>query len=199
MPYNYLIDPKIRENFKIEYENSVIIMDEAHNIEKVAEEVAGFEIHISLLNCVVAELKTMINNVECSGKQHHSSVKNLNEILTMTRNFQAYIRDFDILNSKRMPIAEIKDEDGVYPGSQVFNLFFDGSRYTKYEDYSGPKDFEGITAKNFGHWHYIFEKCLADIADKSAQKEGAERSYLERWWDAVKKVIRLHKQLDMEE
>jgi len=46
MPYNYIIDPKIRENFKISYENSVIIMDEAHNIEKVAEEVASFEIHI---------------------------------------------------------------------------------------------------------------------------------------------------------
>ena len=37
MPYNYLIDPKIRENFKIDYRNSIIIMDEAHNVERVAE------------------------------------------------------------------------------------------------------------------------------------------------------------------
>ena len=28
MPYNYIIDPKIRENFDIDYENSVIIFDE---------------------------------------------------------------------------------------------------------------------------------------------------------------------------
>ena len=67
MPYNYLIDPKIRENFKISYENSVIIMDEAHNIEKVAEEVASFEIHISMLNAVVGELTQLINTIECQG------------------------------------------------------------------------------------------------------------------------------------
>jgi regulator of telomere elongation helicase 1 len=56
MPYNYLMDPKIRENFKINYENSVLIMDEAHNIEKVAEDVASFEVHITMLNAVVGEL-----------------------------------------------------------------------------------------------------------------------------------------------
>jgi regulator of telomere elongation helicase 1 len=32
MPYNYLIDEKIRENYEINYENSVIIFDEAHNV-----------------------------------------------------------------------------------------------------------------------------------------------------------------------
>ena len=32
MPYNYLIDEKIRENFDIKYENACIIFDEAHNV-----------------------------------------------------------------------------------------------------------------------------------------------------------------------
>lgn len=32
MPYNYLIDEKIRENFQIKFDNSIIIFDEAHNI-----------------------------------------------------------------------------------------------------------------------------------------------------------------------
>ena len=91
--------------------------------------------------------------------------------MNLTKNFQSYIRDFDILNSKRMPIAEIKDEDGVYPGDHIFDLFFEGSKYTKYDDYRGQKDFEGLKPKNFGHWHYIFEKCLADIADKTQQKD----------------------------
>ena len=56
MPYNYLIDPKIRENFKIDYANSVIILDEAHNIEKVSEDVASFEISINMFHAVLQEL-----------------------------------------------------------------------------------------------------------------------------------------------
>ena len=59
MPYNYLIDPKIRENFKIDYENSIIILDEAHNVEKVSEDVASFEINIQMLSSVLGELSTM--------------------------------------------------------------------------------------------------------------------------------------------
>ena len=56
MPYNYLIDPKIRENFKVGYENAIIIFDEAHNVEKVSEDVASFEIGIHQMHAVVGEL-----------------------------------------------------------------------------------------------------------------------------------------------
>ena len=44
MPYNYLIDEKIRENFEINYSNAVIIFDEAHNIAPCSEEVTSFEV-----------------------------------------------------------------------------------------------------------------------------------------------------------
>ena len=60
MPYNYLIDPKIRENYKIDYENSIIIIDEAHNIENVSEEVASFELNMNLFNPILGELSNLI-------------------------------------------------------------------------------------------------------------------------------------------
>jgi Rad3-related DNA helicase len=63
MPYNYLIDPKIRENFKIDYTNAIIIMDEAHNVERVAEDVASFEIHVNSMYQVINELAELENDI----------------------------------------------------------------------------------------------------------------------------------------
>ena len=44
MPYNYLIDEKIRENFEIDWNNTILIFDEAHNVSSVAESVTSFEV-----------------------------------------------------------------------------------------------------------------------------------------------------------
>ena len=49
MPYNYLVEEKIRENFDISYSNSIIIFDEAHNIAPVTEDVSSFELKAKLL------------------------------------------------------------------------------------------------------------------------------------------------------
>lgn len=40
MPYNYLIDPRIRQANQIDLAKSIIILDEAHNVEKFCEESA---------------------------------------------------------------------------------------------------------------------------------------------------------------
>ena len=44
MPYNYLLDPKVRKANKLVLNNAVIILDEAHNIEKMCEESASVQI-----------------------------------------------------------------------------------------------------------------------------------------------------------
>ncbi|XP_067000771.2 regulator of telomere elongation helicase 1 homolog [Anabrus simplex] len=43
MPYNYLLDPKTRKALGIELLDTVVILDEAHNIEKMCEESASIE------------------------------------------------------------------------------------------------------------------------------------------------------------
>ena len=35
MPYNFLVDASVRKGLKIEWENSIILVDEAHNVVRV--------------------------------------------------------------------------------------------------------------------------------------------------------------------
>ncbi|ORZ14489.1 helicase C-terminal domain-domain-containing protein [Absidia repens] len=61
-PYNYLVDPMIRMSMDIQISGSVIILDEAHNIENVCRESASFEVSNEDLDYVKYELHQIINN-----------------------------------------------------------------------------------------------------------------------------------------
>ena len=45
MPYNYLIDEKIRKSLNINWKKSIIIFDEAHNIAQATEEITSFDLN----------------------------------------------------------------------------------------------------------------------------------------------------------
>ncbi len=64
MPYNYLIDEKIRENFEIDYSNSVVIVDEAHNIAGSCEETASMSIKETTLNRAITEMKKLCSEAD---------------------------------------------------------------------------------------------------------------------------------------
>jgi regulator of telomere elongation helicase 1 len=42
LPYNYLIDASIRATLKIEWKDAIVILDEAHNLEKIASDASSF-------------------------------------------------------------------------------------------------------------------------------------------------------------
>lgn len=56
MPYNYLLDSKYRKGLKLDYANSIIILDEAHNIGPCCEDVTSFNIKEENLIQVQGEL-----------------------------------------------------------------------------------------------------------------------------------------------
>lgn len=49
---------------KINFQDSIIIMDEAHNIDRVAADVASFELNIGILNMALAELSKLKNLID---------------------------------------------------------------------------------------------------------------------------------------
>ena len=62
-PYNYLIDPMIREQMGANVKNAIVILDEAHNIEDAAREAASFRFHDNELATAASDLDAVENSV----------------------------------------------------------------------------------------------------------------------------------------
>ncbi|KFV80161.1 Fanconi anemia group J protein [Struthio camelus australis] len=61
-PYNYLLDPQIRESMEINLKGQVVILDEAHNIEDCARESVSYSVTENQLRSAREELDLMVNN-----------------------------------------------------------------------------------------------------------------------------------------
>ncbi|KAG2233499.1 hypothetical protein INT48_003370 [Thamnidium elegans] len=61
-PYNYIIDPLIRDILDIKLKGNIVILDEAHNIEDSSREAGSFEVDEQMLRIVSKELNQIINN-----------------------------------------------------------------------------------------------------------------------------------------
>lgn len=68
MPYNYLLDPKARKANNIELHNSIVILDEAHNVEKMCEESASIQLKSSDLALCIQEVTDIMKKMDDDAK-----------------------------------------------------------------------------------------------------------------------------------
>ncbi|XP_012273616.1 regulator of telomere elongation helicase 1 homolog isoform X2 [Orussus abietinus] len=126
MPYNYLLDPKTRKTQGIELLNNVVLLDEAHNIEKTCEEAASLQISstdIALcIDEITAVMRSMANELE---QEIDFSSEGSNSV---QKDFTA--EDLCILKTMFLELEkavdEIKiqkrEEGDVMPGGYIFEL-----------------------------------------------------------------------------
>lgn len=57
MPYNYLLDPKIRYANNIDLKNAIVILDESHNVENMCEESASTEITSTKVGIAIRDIR----------------------------------------------------------------------------------------------------------------------------------------------
>ena len=113
-PYNYIIDQQIREHMKINLPGSIVIIDEAHNIENVCRETAKFKMSVGK----IMEMKKEI--VKAMQVSHEN-----NEWLTM---LQPHLNSIDHiiqrmlgwLNNKRN--ATSSNEDYIIERDELTTL-----------------------------------------------------------------------------
>ncbi|XP_074413029.1 Fanconi anemia group J protein isoform X2 [Zonotrichia albicollis] len=72
-PYNYLLDPQIRDSMDINLKDQVVILDEAHNIEDCARESVSYGVSERQLRSAREELDFMVSN--SIRQKHHEPLR----------------------------------------------------------------------------------------------------------------------------
>ena len=105
MPYNYLIASKSRSAAGISLKDSVIIIDEAHNIERLCEESASTQIRTNEIAIAIREvtqlmeLFPMLNDVQ--GAKKELTQEDLFEVKTILIMFEQNLNSLPIDDQKR--------------------------------------------------------------------------------------------------
>jgi regulator of telomere elongation helicase 1 len=135
MPYNYITDKYIRDAYESKLANAIIICDEAHNIERAAEEGASVSLSVNDINLTIHELTDMkkkalglagisTNTHEISNKHRVVATKaiRLQKLLGVLED-RLINRGRDFANDHTR-----KHKDEVVPFQESVRLFFGGGQ-----------------------------------------------------------------------
>lgn len=125
LPYNYLFDEASRKILKLNLENSIIIIDEGHNIESVAENAVSFrlkEADLVLFQEAIKNTLNVYNNVKDMDSEGSKKI-DINEIFSLSRSMKALLEW--LLSEKLSKNAKnrIKENHRSYHGKEIFDIF----------------------------------------------------------------------------
>ena len=130
MPYNYLVDPAVRQSLDINWANAVIIFDEGHNIESVAGDAASFDLSALDIAQCIQEMHSIAQAAAASTSDNASEA----DVTTFTSHFDAHgdadnvliLKNIFLMIEGRLASEELpteKDSPGaVFEGRYIYEL-----------------------------------------------------------------------------
>ncbi|KAF9615542.1 hypothetical protein IFM89_024390 [Coptis chinensis] len=120
-PYNYLIDRGNRKSLNIKWEDSVLIFDEAHNLESICADAASFDLPSGLLTACISEAKKC---VDLSAKK-----RSMDKFIDKSANPESFAILKALLFKLEKRIAEVSIESKelgfTQPGPYIYELLAD--------------------------------------------------------------------------
>ncbi|KAJ0180243.1 hypothetical protein K1T71_003647 [Dendrolimus kikuchii] len=123
MPYNYLLDPKSRKANGVELINNVIILDEAHNVEKMCEESASLQIRSTDIALCIDEITHVMRTFGDASSEDQMDVTVENsQPKDFTCDDLCVLKEIMLALEKSIDEIEIGKEGSTYPGGFIFEL-----------------------------------------------------------------------------
>lgn len=124
MPYNYILDAKIRKSFGISLTNCVVILDEAHNIERICEESASIQIKNSDITLCIDEATTVMKAMSDDNESSFLSAAALDGLSDFSPNDMCLLKEILLKFETVFDEIEVDDpQNGVtFPGDYIYEI-----------------------------------------------------------------------------
>uniref|UniRef100_A0A6B2E8V3 Regulator of telomere elongation helicase 1 homolog n=1 Tax=Phlebotomus kandelakii TaxID=1109342 RepID=A0A6B2E8V3_9DIPT len=103
MPYNYILDPKARRANQIELNNTAVILDEGHNVEKICEDSMSLQLTstdvASAITDVTFAMETLAQQQEVGDREAYEERKDisLDDLATLKEILLALEKTIDVI------------------------------------------------------------------------------------------------------
>ena len=154
LPYNYIFDPDVRKRLKLNFDNSILIIDEAHNIQEICENGISCCINSKELDEIIENLKELHLFILTNGhkilkdsEMNSIEIKDVQNLEKCLMNIKNYLKSLDVKQGKFWPEFGLK-----LSVKELFDIFFEGSKgknkVQKTLVENEENDFEGINVNN---------------------------------------------------
>eukprot|EP00644_Phytophthora_capsici_P003632 jgi/Phyca11/126714/e_gw1.64.11.1 len=122
-PYNYLLDPTIREAVGITLKDSVIVLDEAHNVEDTCRSSASVEVTADTLAASIKAFSIVI--------KHGNRPKTYNALLKLLNGISRWLQSVDSNANAILQASGYEEKSKVWDGADALAMLAEYSGLTK--------------------------------------------------------------------
>ncbi|XP_021188467.3 regulator of telomere elongation helicase 1 homolog [Helicoverpa armigera] len=123
MPYNYILDPKSRKANGVELLNNIIILDEAHNVEKMCEESASLQIRTTDVALCIDEITHVMRSFgETAGNEDQMDMTVDSQPKDFTCEDLCVLKEIMLALEKAIDEISVGNEGSTFPGGYIFEL-----------------------------------------------------------------------------
>ncbi|XP_053993000.1 regulator of telomere elongation helicase 1-like isoform X2 [Hylaeus volcanicus] len=140
LPYEYVLNASMRKQLKFQLRGSVLIVDEGHHLERVAEEAGSFDLPVSTIKFCVSVLSEFIGSQFAVEQDIFSTQDVFDKLLKPFTQLCEYIESIELEPSTHHPVTA---KSRVLEASHLFAAFQKC----------------GIFPKDFAFYATIFSKC----------------------------------------
>ena len=141
LPYNYIFDNKIFKRMPFDISNSILIVDEGHNIPQTCSDSFSIDLNTNLIEAVMHELKTVKNDME------DDEINNNNNLLQTgisNKEIEIEIKSLSNIN-KNIKTLEIGKNGKEINNDEFFEILFNNDNKINENEINENKNNEEIT------------------------------------------------------